>query len=68
MKACAFLILFSLYASTLCQKRCPSTVCDNIKVKCVAVECSEGYVEKIVPELCRCCPYCYKLISKLNAV
>ncbi|CAH1985732.1 unnamed protein product [Acanthoscelides obtectus] len=34
----------------LCRKRrCPATVCDNIKVKCRAVECSEGFIEKRHP-------------------
>ncbi|VEN56794.1 unnamed protein product [Callosobruchus maculatus] len=64
MKTLVILVLlFSLYVYTLCEKRCPSTICDDIKVKCQAVECSEGFVEIIVPELCRCCPYCYKLIN-----
>ncbi|XP_074036352.1 uncharacterized protein isoform X2 [Leptinotarsa decemlineata] len=52
---CIFFILVTLPIGTY-----STECCDNNKLKCVAVNCTKDEVERTVPELCICCPRCFK--------
>lgn len=43
---------------------CSAHYCDDKVYPCPFVNCTDGKIPLKVPELCRCCPSCYKVNGK----
>ncbi|CAG9826314.1 unnamed protein product [Diabrotica balteata] len=50
-----------LFVETAARQDCGPHYCLTRKHNCDIALCTDDYVEMDYPELCRCCPQCYKI-------